>query len=117
MEDKQEKGNFGWAVLGFFIPLVGLILFLVWKNDRHGDAKMAGMGALISVIVSIVLTAIIGVVFYTIVWPALHFELVQQTCNTYGEGYTAKNEGDDHWYCIAENGTKIDLSRELDEQK
>ena len=27
----EDKGSFGWAVLGFFIPLVGLILYFVWK--------------------------------------------------------------------------------------
>jgi len=57
---KEEKGNFGWAVLGFFVPLVGLILFLVWKNERPADAKMAGMGALVSVIIEAVTSLIYG---------------------------------------------------------
>ena len=26
----------------FFIPLVGLILWMIWKNDRPRDAGMAG---------------------------------------------------------------------------
>ena len=39
-----DAGSFGWAVLGFFIPLVGLILWMIWKNDRLGDAGMAGQG-------------------------------------------------------------------------
>ena len=50
---QENKGNAGWAVLGFFIPLVGLILYLVWKDDKPGDSRMAGKGALISVVVSI----------------------------------------------------------------
>ena len=54
----QEKGSFGWAVLGFFIPLIGIILFFVWKKDRHGDAKMAGVGALVSIIISVVFGAL-----------------------------------------------------------
>lgn len=37
-----DAGSFGWAVLGFFIPLVGLILWMIWKNDRPRDAGMAG---------------------------------------------------------------------------
>ena len=49
----QKSGSsFGWAVLGFFIPLAGLILFLVWGQTRPEDAKAAGKGALISVIIS-----------------------------------------------------------------
>ena len=46
-----DNGGFGWGFLGFLIPLVGLILFLVWK-----DTKAAGIGALVSVIAGIVLS-------------------------------------------------------------
>ena len=43
----NDKGNFGWAVLGFFIPIVGWILYFVWKNTKPGDAKMAGIGGIV----------------------------------------------------------------------
>lgn len=46
-----DSGSFGWAVLGFFVPVAGLILWLVWKDQRPRDATMAGKGALVSVIV------------------------------------------------------------------
>ena len=42
------------GAVGFFIPIVGLILFLVWKNEMPVRAKSAGIGALIGVIVEIV---------------------------------------------------------------
>lgn len=54
--NNYDSGSIGWGILGFCIPLVGLILFLVWKDQKPQSAKAAGMGALISVI--------IGVVFY-----------------------------------------------------
>ena len=60
--NKDDKKSFGFALLGFFIPLVGLILWLCWKNDSPLKAKSAGKGALTGVIVS--------VVFY-ILWFAL----------------------------------------------
>ncbi|XMB66211.1 zinc ribbon domain-containing protein [Mycoplasmatota bacterium zrk1] len=44
----QDNGGFGWGLLGFCIPIVGLILFLVWNTDRPKTAKSAGLGALIS---------------------------------------------------------------------
>lgn len=44
----------GYAVLGFFIPLVGLILYLMKKDTEPLRAKSAGKGALIGFIVSIV---------------------------------------------------------------
>lgn len=28
-----DSSSFGWGLLGFFIPLVGLILYLVWKDE------------------------------------------------------------------------------------
>ena len=59
-----DNGGFGWGLLGFCIPVVGLVLFLVWKDTKPKTAKVAGMGALISVILSIVfyvLTLVIGV--------------------------------------------------------
>ena len=46
-----DAPNAGFAVLGFFIPLVGLILYLVNMNTFPLKAKSAGKGALISVIV------------------------------------------------------------------
>ena len=49
-----DNGGFLWALLGFCIPVVGLILFLVWKGDKPKTAKAAGVGALVSVILSVV---------------------------------------------------------------
>ena len=65
----SDTGSFGWAVLGFFIPLVGLILWMIWKNDRPGDAGMAGKGALVSVIINVVLF-ILWIVFAGILFAA-----------------------------------------------
>lgn len=60
MEDNnvQDNGGFLWGLLGFCIPIVGLILFLIWKDQKPKTAKAAGIGALVSVI--------IGVLFYII---------------------------------------------------
>lgn len=46
----RDKGSVGWALLGFFIPLLGFILYLLWKNTNPNDAKQAGTGAFISFI-------------------------------------------------------------------
>ena len=48
-----DSGSIGWAILGFFIPIVGLVLFLVWKNTKPKCAKMAGIGALVGVCINI----------------------------------------------------------------
>lgn len=40
----DDSGSFGWAVLGFFIPVVGLILWLTWMHTRPRSAKMSRNG-------------------------------------------------------------------------
>lgn len=50
----EDNGGFGWGLLGFCIPIVGLVLFLVWKDTKPRTSKAAGKGALISVIVGVV---------------------------------------------------------------
>ncbi len=50
----DDNGGFGWGLLGCCIPLVGLILFLVWKDTKPNTAKAAGIGALVSVIIYVV---------------------------------------------------------------
>lgn len=56
MEDNnvQDNGGFLWGLLGFCIPVVGLILFLIWKDQKPKTAKAAGIGALVSVILAVV---------------------------------------------------------------
>lgn len=59
-----DNGGFGWGALGFCIPIVGLVLYLVWKDTKPRTAKAAGKGALISVIIAVVwyvLMIIIGI--------------------------------------------------------
>lgn len=54
MEKSNDNGGFLWGLLGYCIPVVGLILFLVWKDQKPNTAKAAGIGALVSVIISVV---------------------------------------------------------------
>ena len=56
-----DSGSFGWGVLGFCFPIVGLILYLVWKDSKPKSAKVAGLGALISVAVSFVSYLFMGI--------------------------------------------------------
>ena len=60
----------GWGILSFLIPLVGLILFCMWKNDRPQTAKVCGICALVSailvVVYYIVIVVFIGTVFASI---------------------------------------------------
>ena len=55
---EKDSNNVGWWWLGFFFPLIGFILWLVWTGDTPMRAKRAGMGALVGVIVSVALVVI-----------------------------------------------------------
>lgn len=54
----DDKMSWGFAILSFFFPLVGLILFLVWRKETPIKAKGCGMGALIGFILNVVVTII-----------------------------------------------------------
>ncbi len=54
-----DNGGILWGLLGCCIPLVGLILFLVWKDTKPTSAKAAGIGALVAVCLSILYYLII----------------------------------------------------------
>ena len=54
----EEGGTAGWAILSFFFPIVGLILFIVWKDSKPKSSKAAGKGALIGVIVGAIFAVI-----------------------------------------------------------
>lgn len=56
-----DASSFGYAVLGFFIPIAGLILYLVWREQTPFRAKSAGKGALVGVIVWVGLSVILTI--------------------------------------------------------
>ena len=62
VETKSEGSSFGWALLGFFVPMAGLILFLVFLNSKKNISKGAGIGALVRVGLAII--TIIATIIY-----------------------------------------------------
>lgn len=44
--DIEDKGGFVWGLLGFFVPIAGLVLYLIWMDTKPKTAKAAGIGAL-----------------------------------------------------------------------
>lgn len=59
----DDKGGFLWGALGCCIPIVGLILFLIWRTDKPKTAKSAGIGA----IVGVVATILIYIVYFVLI--------------------------------------------------
>lgn len=58
----NDNGGLLWGLLGCCIPVVGLVLFLVWKDQKPRTAKAAGIGALISVVLGILIYVVVFVI-------------------------------------------------------
>lgn len=75
---KPDEPNTGLKVLSFFIPLAGLILFLVNQKDQPVSAKAYGKMALISFIIGIVFNiayfVFVGVLVGTGAFETIYFE-------------------------------------------
>ena len=61
-----DSGSIGWGILGFFIPLVGFILWLAWMDVKPKSAKMAGLGALISLALGVISTVLIFILMVAV---------------------------------------------------
>ena len=69
---ENDKPSTGLNILSFFIPLVGLILYLTQKNQYPVKAKALGKWALIGWITRIVLT-IVYTVFISTMFASLMY--------------------------------------------
>jgi len=67
-KNANDDGSILWAIIGFLIPIVGIILFAVWHSERPKSAKMSIIGALISIGVGILIWVIF--VVFAISWGA-----------------------------------------------
>ncbi|MBE6747734.1 MAG: zinc-ribbon domain-containing protein [Ruminococcaceae bacterium] len=63
INETDDRSSFWFAILSFFIPIVGLILFLIYEGKKPKRAKSAGKGALIGFITKIVLSIILVILY------------------------------------------------------
>ncbi len=64
--EASDDNSVGFGILGFFVPLAGLIIYFTMKDSKPKSSKSALKGALISIVVNFILVivvAILGVVF------------------------------------------------------
>lgn len=55
----QDAPSTGFAILCFCFPIVGLILYCVWRETLPQRAKSAGVGGLLGFVIGVVLTVIV----------------------------------------------------------
>ena len=51
----NDNDSMWWCVLGCCLPIVGLVLYIVWRDIKPKSGKKAGIGALIGFILAVVL--------------------------------------------------------------
>ncbi|GAB2026875.1 DUF5067 domain-containing protein [Lactovum odontotermitis] len=62
----NERASFGWFVLAFFIPIVGLILWLIWRNDMPKRSQYSRNGFFAGIALNVlaaIFIVIIGISF------------------------------------------------------
>lgn len=60
---KEEEGSvFGWSVLGFLIPIVGLVLWIIWKKDEPRKSTAARNGFIAAIILDVILVIFLGII-------------------------------------------------------
>lgn len=66
VQSAKEGGTVGWGILGFFLPIVGFILWLVWKDEHPARSRSAGIGCLVSVCLGVVGSIIYIIILFVI---------------------------------------------------
>jgi hypothetical protein len=96
-EEEVKKSNpikIVYGIIGFIAPIIGLILFIVFKNTNKEYSKASGTGALLGFFFGWVISLIFSLLFNAFVNTA---EL-QTKCNDLGENYKLEKL-DDGWGC------------------
>ena len=57
----------GFWLLGFLVPVVGLILYALMQDERPARAKAAGVGALVGGIIGVVSVILIFVLYFVLI--------------------------------------------------
>ena len=65
----NDAPSIGFAILGFWAPVVGLILYLVYKNTAPMKARSAGKGALIRICIPCVILVV--AIFFGLIMSVL----------------------------------------------
>ncbi len=62
----REERTFLYSVLGFFIPIVGFILWIIWRESRPKASSAALKGAIIGAVVNLVVSVFYSWLLYSI---------------------------------------------------
>lgn len=97
--DQEEKVGFATKLFSVLIPLVGIVLFFIYKNTQNKKAKTCLKCSFVGIGL-IVLIYIVHAVVMSVAWNGVSEEIVERTCKMTGEEYTAfKDKKTGEYYC------------------
>ena len=112
-DDAPSKG---FAILGFFVPIIGLILYLIYERKQPQRAKSAGKGALIGFITKIVVYIVIVILYIIFASSMIKGTMSNIDINTYNVDSieeTADFDVDFDEFKVTNNGYTYDTSLEV----
>lgn len=60
----DDTGSIGWFFLSCFIPIVGVILYFVWKSKKPNNAKKCLVGCILGFVISPILIFLLMFLMY-----------------------------------------------------
>ena len=111
-----DSSSKGFAILGFFIPIIGLILYLVYERKQPKRAKSAGKGALIGFITKIVVYIVIVILYIIFASSMIKSTMSNIDINTYNIDSMEETAGFDvefGEFRVTNNGYTYDTSLEV----
>ena len=111
-----DAPNKVFVILGFFIPIIGLILYLVYESKQPQKAKSAGKGALIGFITRIVVC--IAIVIMCIIFTSSMIKSTMKNIDISTNGINSIQETSDFdvefgEFKVTNNGYTYDTSLEV----
>lgn len=69
---EKDSDSKSWWCLGFFTslfctPIIGLILWLVWREEAPMKAKQVGLGTLWSLLASVIISIIAVIIYFCVI--------------------------------------------------
>lgn len=55
LSSQYDSGDPFIALFSFFVPIVGIVLFFYWRKTKPRNARMAGIGSLVFLVIFVVL--------------------------------------------------------------
>ena len=116
--NKKEK-TIGYGILGFLLPLVGLIVFFAIRKDKPKSAKASLIGAIISFVLSIIISVILTVLPIIKGVNSLSGNNIITTNSTVNSKTTTTKTINNNWkdYTISINGKTLSLPVSYEELK